>query len=241
MICRHRTVVTSALMSALLLAALAGGVPSASAQNADGAGLPPALENSASTETQAGAAPVTGEGGQLIDGASPAPNQPADPTPDASAAAPVAEKIILEPPPSADIDESKEPALPDGTGHSATAPLILGGVILAVLVAGIVLFNLVKRFAERTKDKYGYNVFLNGWNVVNLAAVLIAGISPAFGVDAFKVGLTVAAGLWVLVLMINIKKTSIGTGFIISLVQPMFVAVAWVAYGVAKSAGRRRY
>ncbi len=101
--------------------------------------------------------------------------------------------------------------------------------MLGGLAAGVVII------AQRTFSKYGYRVFLDWWNLlyVPIALLLVFGVTALAlaGGNGFLALAIPAAILWVLRIVINIRRTSFAHGLLISVIQLTcigFVVIALV-------------
>lgn len=113
-----------------------------------------------------------------------------------------------------------------------------GSKIGLVITAGLVGLGLlalgINMIARRTQEKYGYRVFLNWWNVlyVPIPILLIAGAVMAHGNTGDGVFLALAipaAALLVWRVGVNIGKTSLVTGLLISIIQLLCFVIVVVA------------
>ncbi|WP_340646337.1 hypothetical protein [Phenylobacterium sp.] len=107
--------------------------------------------------------------------------------------------------------------------------LTLALTVLGGLAAGVVII------AQRTFSKYGYRVFLDWWNLlyVPIALLLVFGVTALAlaGGNGFLALAIPAAILWVLRIVINIRRTSFAHGLLISVIQLTcigFVVIALV-------------
>lgn len=109
------------------------------------------------------------------------------------------------------------------------------GLVLAVLLA----LGTTKALADYTSRRYGWPLILNWWNLLHFVGAVLGMFVSTMGVP--MMGLVVFGGCWVIVLIVNIWKTNLLAGLLMTLVQPLVVAILWVAYGItrAKMEGRR--
>ena len=110
------------------------------------------------------------------------------------------------------------------------------GLILAVLIA----LGATKALADHTSQRYGWPLIMNWWNILHFIGgaafmfLAFVGLQPLMGAVVF-------AGCWLIVLIVNITKTNLVVGTLMTILQPLVVAILWVLYGVtrAKAEGRR--
>lgn len=140
-----------------------------------------------------------------------------------------------------DLSSVSQNATPDETSPAPerkTAPaskldqFLGGGIILGLLVAVVFALLATKALADHSARRYGWPMILNWWNILHLVAVgawvgLTAMGSPVGGV-------VVAAGLWLLVLAVNIRKTDVATGLAMTVVQPLVVVIIYVVIQFAR-------
>lgn len=115
---------------------------------------------------------------------------------------------------------------------SADKGLIGGGMLLALILVILAAFLATKSLADRTKAKYNYNMILNWWNVIHLVAILTFVLLMSFGQPL--AGAVVYAGLWLVMLVVNIMHTSLLTGLAMTIIQPFVIFILWAAYGFAR-------
>ncbi|MBX7135387.1 MAG: hypothetical protein K1X67_22180 [Fimbriimonadaceae bacterium] len=121
--------------------------------------------------------------------------------------------------------------------RTATAAGLFLGLI------GVVLASILgtKAVADHTSRKYGWPLILNWWNALYIVGFFAIGFCAFLGPGGFQVGLMVAGVLWLVMLVVNISKTSLITGIVMTLIQPFVAALLWVLFGLARSkAGARR-
>ena len=108
-----------------------------------------------------------------------------------------------------------------------------GGVVVGAILAVLLALFLTKSLADFTTRKYGWPLILNWWNALYLVGAAVGIFVASFG--GWMMGLTVFAGCWLIVLIVNIIKTDLLTGTVMSIVQPLVVVVMWTGYGATRS------
>ena len=121
---------------------------------------------------------------------------------------------------------------PTPTQPSKMSQMIGGGVTLGLIVAVLAALLATKALADRSTSRYGWPMILNWWNVLHLVAGLSLWAGAAMG-SAIG-GFVVAAGVWLIVLAVNVRKTDLLTGLAMSIVQPFVVAILFVVFQVAR-------
>lgn len=115
--------------------------------------------------------------------------------------------------------------------------ILLGAALLGLLLAVIAALLAVKALAEHTTERFGWPLILNAWNLVHLVAAFAVVLGAWF--DLFTAGLVVGAGLWLVVLLVNIRRTDLITGVTMSIVQPLVVWILYAAINLGRGAMRR--
>lgn len=117
--------------------------------------------------------------------------------------------------------------------------LMGGGLFLGMILAVVAALAATKALADHTTNKYGWPLIMNWWNLLHFVGAVAGMFVASFG--GVMMGLVVFGGCWLVVLTVNITKTNLFTGLAMTIVQPLVVAILWVAYGVtkAKTEGRR--
>lgn len=123
-------------------------------------------------------------------------------------------------------------------GDDGLASLIFGGIALALALLVLALLLLIKYLADYTTNRYRWPLILNWWNALHFAgAVLGMFVASIAGPAA---GAVVFGGLWLVVLLINIRKTNLLAGLAMTIIQPLVVALLWVLCGAMKAKTERR-
>lgn len=114
-----------------------------------------------------------------------------------------------------------------------------GGLVIGLVLAVLLALGTTKALADYTSRRYGWPLILNWWNLLHFVGAVLGMFVSTMGVP--MMGLVVFGGCWVIVLIVNIWKTNLLAGLLMTLVQPLVVAILWVAYGItrAKMEGRR--
>lgn len=136
-----------------------------------------------------------------------------------------------------------EPVAPSASetpvADSNNADALFGGIILGLIVVALIALGATKALADYTSNRFGWPMILNWWNVLHLISIfaLIGGLSVGAGAG----GAVIAIGLWLIVLLVNVRKTNLLVGLTMTALQPFVVFIMWALYGVmkAKAEGRR--
>lgn len=154
--------------------------------------------------------------------------------PETLAASAPSQPTATEPQPAETIGDVQR----DNRGDPLVA-VTVGGIFLALILAVVAALVATKALADHTTNKYGWPLIMNWWNLLHFVGAVAGLFIASFG--GAMMGLVVFAGCWLVVLLVNITKTSLLTGFAMTIVQPLVVAILWVIYGVtkAKAEGRR--
>lgn len=127
--------------------------------------------------------------------------------------------------PASRSDDSRAPP-------SSISQMIGGGAILGLIVAFLAALLATKALADRSMSRYGWPMILNWWSVLHLVAGFALWAGAAMG--TLTGGLVVAAGIWLIVLAVNVRKTDFLTGVAMSVVQPFVVAILFVVLQLAR-------
>ena len=112
--------------------------------------------------------------------------------------------------------------------------------VLAVVASLLV----VRSLANHTMNRYGWPLILNWWNVLYLVGFFggcfVASMGAQTG-DALSLGFGFFGAIWLVLLIVNVRKTNLMTGLAMTLIQPFVVFILWALYGAAKAKmeGRR--
>ncbi|MHC3126082.1 hypothetical protein OB03_01685 [Brevundimonas sp. GN22] len=133
----------------------------------------------------------------------------------------------------APIQTDKEPS------SNSTTSMVVGGFILALIVVLIIAISTTKALADYSASRFGWPMIMNWWNALHLVSIFA--LVGAASLGSPMAGAVIAAGLWLIVLLVNIRKTNLLVGLTMTILQPFIVLIAWVIYGALKSKadGRR--
>lgn len=126
------------------------------------------------------------------------------------------------------------------TGESSGTGLPVGGSLLLLIGGCIGLIVGVRALAVHSSERYGWPMILNWWNLLYLLAAGAFFFMASMGREGLTAGAIVAVGLWAFMLLLNIRKTNLLTGVLMTLLQPLAVAVLWLLLGVLRVAGQGR-
>lgn len=124
------------------------------------------------------------------------------------------------------------------TQSNPLVALTSGGLFLGMILAVVAALAATKALADHTTNKYGWPMIMNWWNLLHFTGAVAGMFVASFG--GIMMGLVVFAGCWLVVLIVNIIKTNLLTGFAMTFVQPLVVAILWVVYGVTKAKAEGR-
>lgn len=133
---------------------------------------------------------------------------------------------------STSIQTDKEPST------NSTTSMVVGGFILALIVVLIIAIGATKALADYSASRFGWPMIMNWWNVLHLVSIFA--LVGAASLGSPMAGAVIAAGLWLIVLLVNIRKTSLMVGLTMTILQPFIVFIAWVIYGALKSKAEGR-
>lgn len=139
-------------------------------------------------------------------------------------------------------DNESEPAsIPTDKAASSnsTTSMVVGGFILALIIVLIIAISVTKALADYSASRFGWPMIMNWWNALHLVSIFA--LVGAASLGSPMAGAVIAAGLWLIVLLVNIRKTNLLVGLTMTILQPFVVFIAWVIYGALKSKadGRR--
>lgn len=117
-------------------------------------------------------------------------------------------------------------AMPNESGAPPLVQLAFGGLLIGLLAVVAVCLLGTKWVADRSSQKYGWRMILNWWNglyvVGVIATIYCIVIGAPFG------GAAVFGAIWLVMLLINVRKTSLGFGFLMTLMQPFVVFIIFM-------------
>lgn len=125
------------------------------------------------------------------------------------------------------------PAPASDNRPSSFSQMVGGGVVLGLIVAVLAALLATKALADHSMRTYGWPMILNWWNALHLVAGFALWCGVAFG--SALGGAVVAGGIWLIVLSVNVRKTDLMTGVMMSLVQPLVVAIVFVIFQLARN------
>lgn len=181
---------------------------------------------------------------RLIDGSSsPAPAEPEQPfiresydADQPTLDAPAPEMAVA--------DQEAAPSSQPRRQGSGLGSLGIGALFILPILAVVASLLMVRSLANHTMQKYGWPLILNWWNTLYLVGFFggcfVASLGAQTG-DAVPMGLSFFGAIWLILLIVNIYKTSLLTGLAMTLIQPFVVFILWAFYGAtkAKMEGRR--
>ena len=115
---------------------------------------------------------------------------------------------------------------------------MLGGLILGLIVCVLLALLATRSLANYSMQRYGWPMILNWWNLLHLVAIFAWITCVSFG--APLVGVVVAGGLWLIMLVMNCIKTNLLAGVAMTVIQPFVIFVLWALYGAAKAKAEGR-
>lgn len=120
------------------------------------------------------------------------------------------------------------------------ASLIGGGMIVGLILLVVVALGATKALADHTAERYGWPLIMNWWN----ALYLVGGAVLMWSTFVFgepSLGWVVFAGCWLIVLVVNIVKTNLIIGTLMTIIQPVAVLMLWLLFQLlrAKAGGQR--
>lgn len=121
---------------------------------------------------------------------------------------------------------------------NSTTSMVVGGFILALIVVLIVAISATKALADYSASRFGWPMIMNWWNALHLVSIFA--LVGAASLGSPMAGAVIAAGLWLIVLLVNIRKTNLLVGLTMTILQPFIVFIAWVVYGALKSKAEGR-
>lgn len=127
---------------------------------------------------------------------------------------------------------------------SGLGSLGIGALFILPILAVVASLLVVRSLANHAMQKYGWPLILNWWNALYLVGFFggcfVASLGAQTG-DALPMGLGFFGAIWLILLIVNIHKTSLLTGLAMTLIQPFVVFILWAFYGATKSKmeGRR--
>ena len=124
---------------------------------------------------------------------------------------------------------------PDAATRPKPNPMfsaVVGGVILGLIVCVLLALLATKALADRSMQRYGWPMILNWWNVLHLVSGFALWLGAA--TQNAIAGLIVAGGLWLIITVVNVRKTDLGTGLAMSVVQPFVVAILYIVISFAR-------
>ena len=124
-----------------------------------------------------------------------------------------------------------------GSSNSTTS-IVVGGFILALIVVLIIAISATKALADYSASRFGWPMIMNWWNALH--PVSIIALVGAASLGSPMAGAVIAAGLWLIVLLVNIRKTNLLVGLTMTVLQPFIVFIAWAIYGALKSKAEGR-
>jgi len=125
-----------------------------------------------------------------------------------------------------------------------TATLAIGAMFILPVLAVVASLLVVRSLANHTMNRYGWPLILNWWNVLYLVGFFggcfVASMGAQTG-DALSLGFGFFGAIWLVLLIVNVRKTNLMTGLAMTLIQPFVVFILWALYGAAKAKmeGRR--
>lgn len=138
-------------------------------------------------------------------------------------------------------DNESEPAsiqTDKAASSNSTTSMVVGGFILALIVVLVIALGATKALADYTAARFGWPMIMNWWNALHLISIFALVIASSIGSPI--AGAVIAAGLWLIVLLVNIRKTNLLVGLTMTILQPFIVFIAWVIYGALKSKAEGR-
>lgn len=110
--------------------------------------------------------------------------------------------------------------------------LAVGALFMVPILAVVGSLLVVRSLANHTMNRYNWPLILNWWNALYLVGFLGAFFVGSFGVatgDAVPLGLGFFGAIWLVMLVVNIRKTDLITGLGMTLIQPLAVFVIYMA------------
>lgn len=138
-------------------------------------------------------------------------------------------------------DNESEPAsiqTDKATPSNSSTSMVVGGFILALIVVLIIAISATKALADYSASRFGWPMIMNWWNALHLVSIFA--LVGAASIGSPMAGALIAAGLWLIVLLVNIRKTNLLVGLTMTILQPFIVFIAWVIYGALKSKAEGR-
>lgn len=121
---------------------------------------------------------------------------------------------------------------------NSNGSIVVGGFILALIVVLIIAIGATKALADYSASRFGWPMIMNWWNALHLISIFA--FFGAASMGSPMAGAVIAAGLWLIVLLVNIRKTNLLVGLTMTILQPFIVFIAWVIYGALKSKAEGR-
>ena len=110
--------------------------------------------------------------------------------------------------------------------------LAIGALFILPILAVIGSLLMVRSLANHTMNRYNWPLILNWWNALYLVGFLGAFFVGSLGIatgDAVPLGLGFFGAIWLILLVVNIRKTDLMTGIAMTLIQPLAVFVIYMA------------
>ena len=127
------------------------------------------------------------------------------------------------------------PALPPTRSNKrggGLSSLAIGAMFVLPILAVIGSLLVVRSLANHTMNRYNWPLILNWWNALYLlgflGALFVGSMGMATG-DSVPLGLGFFAAIWLVLLVVNIRKTDLMTGIAMTLIQPLAVFVIYMA------------
>jgi len=124
------------------------------------------------------------------------------------------------------------------TSSSSETSIVVGGFILGLIIVLLIALGATKALADYSASRFGWPMIMNWWNALHLISIFALVIAASMGSP--MAGAVIAAGLWLIVLLVNIRKTNLLVGLTMTILQPFIVFIAWVIYGALKSKAEGR-
>lgn len=133
----------------------------------------------------------------------------------------------------ATVERESQRSAPEQTKRGVgLGGLAFGALFMLPILAVVGSLLVVRNLANHTMNRYNWPLILNWWNVLYLVGFLGGFFVGSLGIatgDAVPLGLGFFGAIWLIMLVVNIRKTDLMTGLAMTLIQPFAVFIIYMA------------